>query len=191
MRKTETIEKLNKMYSEEIKGYKKFAEQRRKQRRWTQEKVLSFYEALCEYVASADIMTFAGGMLACDADSDVWYRMEHGELDYLLEEFCHLHGVDPDDCPVDDNNMPYCMVEGKKVLLIPYSYIIKKYRLILQDQAEARLYGKGNPVGAIFSLKAVHGWQDIPEEKTTNNTLILNNVATLEEAEAAFERLKG
>ena len=76
--------------------------------------------------------------------------------------------------------------------MVRLSDLIKAAELAVQEQLEENCYtNKGNPAGSIFGLKARYDWQDQPAEQksTTNNTLVLNNVATLEEAREAMKRL--
>ena len=58
--------------------------------------------------------------------------------------------------------------------------------LAVEEQTEERLYSKGR-VGDIFSLKAVHGWQEDNTPQTVNQTLV---IASPEEAERAIKMLK-
>ena len=58
--------------------------------------------------------------------------------------------------------------------------------LAVEEQTEERLYSKGR-VGDIFSLKAVHGWQEDQAPQTVNQTLV---IATEEQARKAIDLLK-
>lgn len=65
---------------------------------------------------------------------------------------------------------------------ISFSGVIKRARLLVQQQAEQRLYTRGS-VADIFTLKARYGWQE------QNTTVHRFEIATSEEAKKALEEL--
>ena len=193
-RETAHLQANNERFRQEINTYKQYAENRRRSRTYKQEQMTVLYESLCEYIKQRQEqekpLTVAGAILATGIDDTMWYSMRNGDLDYRLDEFLDLHGISLDDAPVDEAGMKYCIVDGEKVLLIEFSALIKRYMLLLQAQAEERLYSKSGKVTDIFALKALHGWQDSSQQTVYDNrTLNLNMVAPLEEAQAAMKRL--
>lgn len=66
---------------------------------------------------------------------------------------------------------------------ILYSKIHEKARLLVQEQAEKRLYIRGS-VADIFTLKSKYGWQE------ENRTVHRLEIATSEEARQALNELK-
>ena len=120
---------------------------------------------------------------------DTYYRYKDGDADHLLYEYMDLHGID-----YDHEGDQITTDAGDVVLLVRMSEIIKNAELAIQEQLEENCYtNKGNPAGSIFGLKARYDWQDTPPDQrtTNNNTLVLNNVATLDEAREAMKRLNG
>lgn len=192
-RETAHLQANNSRYKQEIDTYKTYAENRKKARVHTQEQVLRFYENLCRYIEEQQEqekpLTVSGAILATCVDTSIWYRMRNGDFDYRLDEFLDVNGIDLDEAPVDEAGLKYCIIEGQKVLLIEFSEVIKRYMLLLQEQAEQRLYSKSR-VGDIFTLKSLHGWQDSPQVVNDNRTLNIDLIATPEEARFALERLK-
>lgn len=193
-RETKHLQENNSRYKQEIDSYKQYCENRKKARVHTQEQVKAFYENLCRYIEEQQEqekpLTVSGAILAVGVDTSIWYRMRNGDFDYRLDEFLDVNGIDLDEAPVDEAGLKYCIVDGQKVLLIEFSEVIKRYMLLLQEQAEQRLYSKGGKVTDIFTLKALHGWQDSPGVVNDNRTLNIDLIATPEEARFALERLK-
>lgn len=183
---------MTERYKQEIDTYKKFAAARRSRRKYTQEYLGTLYARLKEYAGDCERtrapMTVAGLLLALGVDRETWSRAKAGELDYLLEEFVDLNGVQEEDVHeyegmpalvrahegTCENNNAHAkdtrdinaredaedVVEGV-VLLIPYSEFAEKCTLLLQDQLERNCYtNKGNPAGSIFSLKAQFQWRE-------------------------------
>lgn len=112
-------------------------------------------------------MTWAGFALAAGISGRTLDRMKNGELDHIVEEYRICNGI-PDDVDrwIDEN--------GQEIILIPWSQIVEKCTLLIQNQLEENCYQlKGNQVGSIFGLKARFGWQDDNAPKTQNNTLIV------------------
>lgn len=192
-RETKHLQENNSRYKQEIDTYKEYALNRKKNRVHTQEQVTVLYENLCQYIEEQrqqdKPLTVAGAILAAGIDTSIWYRMKNGDYDFLLDEFLDLHDIDLDEAPVDEAGMKYGVVDGVKVLFIEYGEVVKRYMLLLQEQAEQRLYSKGGKVTDIFTLKALHGWQDSPQVINDNRTLNIDLVASPEEAKAALDRL--
>ena len=184
-------------YKNEIDQYKKFAAARRSRRKYKQENAGVMYEQIKEYAAQCiddrQPMTIAGMMLATGTNKDFWSKAQNNEYDYLLEEYISLHRITADNITEIDG-LPYHLTtdddgEIAAVLLLPYSEILEKSTILIQDQLERNLYtNKGNPAGSIFSLKAQFKWRE--EEPTTtysSNTLI---IADKDQAVKALEMLK-
>lgn len=80
----------------------------------------------------------------------------------------------------------------REIALFRFSDVINRLYLHIQSTLEGNLYSnKGNQIGSIFALKAKHGWieEENAQKVTNNNTLVLNNVASLDEAREALKRL--
>lgn len=80
----------------------------------------------------------------------------------------------------------------REIALLRFSDVINRLYLHIQSTLEGNLYSnKGNQIGSIFALKAKHGWieEENAQKVTNNNTLVLNNVASLDEAREALKRL--
>jgi hypothetical protein len=107
-----------------------------------------------------------------------------GDYDYKLFEYCDLHNIDINS--IDQTTTVVTDEENNDILLITYSQALQKAMLAVEEQTEERLYSKGR-VGDIFSLKAVHGWQEDNTPQTVNQTLV---IASPEEAERAIKMLK-
>lgn len=171
--------------------YDRIAEHRAKLIRYGQDYALPLMEKLAEYIErqqeNRKPLTIAGLVRASGVSADTYYRFRDGDCDRLLYEWMDLHGV-----PYDMEGQQITTDDGETVLLCRLSTIVKTAELAVQEQLEENCYtNKGNPAGSIFGLKARYDWQDTPPDQrtTTNNTLVLNNVATLDEARAAMKRL--
>ena len=120
---------------------------------------------------------------------DTYIRYREGKADHLLFEYMDLNNI-----PYDMEGAEIQNADGEMVLLLRLSDIIKSAELAVQEQRETACSSlKGNPAGNIFLLKAQQGFQDTPTETrtTNNNTLVLNNIASLDEAREALKRLNG
>lgn len=189
---------ISKKYSEEIKGYRAFAADRQRRIKLPQEKTGEVYKRISDYVnkkAEQDLpLTISGLILAIGCSSDTYYKIQSGDMDYLLYQYMDREGIDLDSINDSIDTMPYVAgpnvdLETMKgvVLLIPYSSLIQKAHLMIAEQTEERLYLKGR-VGDIFALKAQHGWQeDEQQARTVNQTLI---IADENQARKAIEMLK-
>lgn len=131
--------------------------------------------------------TRAGIILALDIVKETFQRYLNGEMDYLLEEHIIANQIDTDTCNriqlEDGSEIP---VDCAGNPLIPFSLILQKALLKLEEQAESRLYGKARP-GDIFTMKQ-YGWTDERSPGTVNNTLV---IATAEESDRALKMLYG
>lgn len=187
-----------KMWSEEVKGYKAYAEERRSRRKWSQEALGDIYKGIIEYADNCrknkEPMTIAGTMLATGTNKDVWYKARQGDMDYLLEEFVELNNISDNDIFLDDYNIPWCSFtdentgEIREVILIYWSEVAKTRDLMIQEQLERNCYtNRGNPAGSIFSLKAQFNWR---EDETPQHLVQQLVIADLDQAKKALEMLK-
>lgn len=170
-RNTEKIEKLPKMYSEEIQRYKDYAKARREARVFTQESLSEYMQKASDYFVGQDEKgkpyTVAGLLLALDIDKHSWSRISNGEFDYQLEEAL-------------DNN--------QETPLIAWSNFAEKCSLTIQAQREENCSSlRGNPAGNIFLLKAQNGFrEDDTPSHVTQNLVICDG----EQARKALELLR-
>lgn len=197
-RDASAMKDISKKYSEEIKGYREFAADRQRRIKFPQEMTGEVYRRIRDYVKSKSEselpLTVSGLILALGCSSDTYYRLQAGDMDYLLYQYLDRQDIDLDTIDTSIDTMPY--VAGPNadfdtmkdvVLLIPYSSLIQKAHLLIAEQTEERLYLKGR-VGDIFALKAQHGWQeDEQQARTVNQTLI---IADENQARKAIEMLK-
>lgn len=188
---TEALKEISKEKHEETERYKEIAEATKTRNRYGQEYALELLNRLSEYIdnqrAIKKPITIGGLVRASGMNVDSFQRYRHGNGDYLLYQYMDKHGID-----YDEEGTLYTFPDGSTVLLVRLSDVIKNALLTVQEQLEGNCYtNKGNPAGSIFGLKASFGWQDQPQEQrtTNNNTLVLNNVATLEEAREALKLL--
>lgn len=179
--------------AEKLEYYKKIAEQQAKTIKYGQEYAGQMMDNFNAYVIEQRNqrrpLTIAGLIRASGVSKDTYYRYRDGEADHMLYEYMDLHGID-----YSQEGNEITTEEGERVLLLRLSEIIKNAELAIQEQLEENCYtNKGNPAGSIFGLKARYDWQDTPPDQrtTNNNTLVLNNVATLDEAREAMKRLNG
>lgn len=173
--------------------YKKIAEARKNVIRYGQTYALTLADNLTAYIEEQTEkkkpLTIAGMVRASGMSHDTYIRYREGKADHLLYEYMDVNGIS-----YDQEGQQITTDDGEMVLLWRLSDVIKSAELVVQEQRETACSSlKGNPAGNIFLLKAQQGFQDTPVEQrtTNNNTLILNNVATLEEAKDALKRLNG
>ena len=190
--KREIIEAQKAKFSnEQIARYKELASTRKDRMKYTQEHLGELFEKANEYVVKkADEgkpLTIAGFQRALDISSSAWHRMRNGENDYALYEFLVDKGLPENYADGLDKNVMY---EG--VPLITYSEFIDGLYLRQQEMLEEACINKQNPVGAIFLMKAMHGYNDNSGVMIQNNTLNVNTekLGTLDEIENA-RRLLG
>lgn len=185
------LRKASAAKEEKREYYRSIAEQQAKVIKYGQEYAATMLDNLNEYILNQQSqrrpLTIAGLIRASGVSADTYYRYRDGDADHMLYEYMDLHGIDysQEGTEVTDD-------QGKSVLLVRLSQVVKTAELAVQEQLEENCYtNKGNPAGSIFGLKARYDWQDTPPDQrtTNNNTLVLNNLATLDEARAALKRL--
>lgn len=177
IRNSEVAVLLSKAYSEEIQGYRKYADGMRKRRKYKQEAMTEYYDKLGEYLAEKakdkKSITLSGIWLKLGVNKDFWSKAKNGEYDYLLYEYMDINGVSDSDVTMI-NDIPYHVADNKKVMLISYSDFVEKVDYLIQDQLESGIYtNKGNQAGYIFGLKNLSGWRDDGDTPlhVVNNTL--------------------
>lgn len=183
------LAEYSKRESEDIGKYKEAAERRRKKRKYRQEDLIGIIQRVNAYIQeqrdSDRPFTVSGMIRAAQVSKSSWYEMLAGEYDYRLIEYCDHHNIDLDSIPTGATTT-ITDAEGNEVVLITYGEALQKAMLAVEEQTEERLYSKGR-VGDIFSLKAVHGWQEDQAPQTVNQTLV---IATEEQARKAIDLLK-
>jgi len=182
---------MNTRYSCEIEEYKKFAEARRARRKWTQEKLGEVYSAIAEYVeeatASRKPLTIAGMILAAHTDRQTWTRWRDGDMDYILEEYIANNELNDNNIVVEDGIPLHIRTDAHDgspenehcyaVMLMPYSEMVAKCELLIQQQLEENCYtNRGNPAGSIFGLKARFAWREDDAPTHVSQTLVLADV---------------
>lgn len=189
-RNTETIQAYNRQFKEELDGYKEFARKRREYKTARQEDCGEYYKRLINYIEESketgEPITRADIILTLNVSKDVYYRMKAGELDYRLYEFIDTYNISETDIYTNSDGLPVTLIDNKEILLIPFGELIEKGELLLEAEAERRLY-TSSKVGDIFALKSLHGWKEDNTPHTVNQTLV---IATEEQARKAIELLK-
>lgn len=187
------LKETNRAKADRVEHYKEIAQQQAKVIKYGQEYAATLLDNLTEYIVEKENqrrpLTIAGLIRASGVSKDTYYRYREGDADHLLYAYMEEHGID-----LAQEGEIIESPEGQKVLLCRLSEIIKRAELAVQEQLEENCYtNKGNPAGSIFGLKARYDWQDTPADQrtTNNNTLVLNNVASLSEAQEALKRLNG
>ena len=192
-RDTTAATDISKRISDDIGRYKEIADRVRRSKKYRQEDIYTIYVHISEYIAERTTgpveeqrpLTVSGIIRASGISKSTWYEMLGGGYDYRLYEYMDLHSIDTHTHDVD--GIPAVTdQDGATILLIPYSEILQKAMLAIEEQTEERLYSKGR-VGDIFSLKAIHGWQEETSPHTVNQTLV---IASEEQARKAIEALK-
>ncbi len=132
--------------------------------------------------------TRAGLILALGICNDTFYRYLNGKMDHLLQEHIAINNIDLNECDrvVIDDLGTEIAIDSDGNPLVPFSDVLQKALLRLEEQAESRLYWKGRP-GDIFTMKQ-YGWTDENSAKTVNNTLV---IASKEESDRALRMLYG
>lgn len=176
--------------AEHVAHYKEIAEQRSSVIKYGQEYALTMLDNFIEYIedrkAQHRPITKAGLIKASGVGYDTYYRYRKGEANHMLYEF-----MDANDIDYDHEGEQYTLSDGREVLLIRMSDVVKIAELALQEQLEENCYvNKGNPLGSIAGMRNYFDWQENPTGQTThNNTLVLNNVASLSEAKESLKLL--
>lgn len=185
------LSESNKDKAEMIAHYKEVAAQMANVTRYGQEYALTLKENLERYIEDQEVqhkpLTVAGMARASGLSYDTYLKYREGEADHMLYLF-----MDINDISYDHEGQIVQTQDGQEVLLVRLSELIKQAELFIQEQREAACSSnRGNPAGNIFLLKAQQGFRDQPEDSrtTNNNTLILNNVASLSEAKDALNLL--
>lgn len=188
----EALRATSRAEAEAVAHYKQIAQQRASVIKYGQEYAQTLADNLHAYIEekqnAGKLLTVAGMIQAAGVRPDTFYRMKNGERDHLLYEWMETNGID-----FDREGEQVISSDGEVVLLVRLSDIIKTALLAIQEQLEENCYkNKGNPLGSIAGMRNYFDWQENPTgNKTNNNTLVLNNVATLDEAREAMKRLNG
>ena len=177
-RNTKNITEYNARYSEELDGYRAFAEKRRNNRVYKQEQLTGYVEKLKLYVEEKSKankpFTVAGVLLALGLNSMTWSRFRDGEYDFLLEEYLQLNNITDNEILYDEDGLPFVLDNNRKVTLIPYSVLYEKTMLMIQEEREEKCSSlRGNPAGNIFLLKAQMGFKEEEAPQTLNQTLVI------------------
>lgn len=186
------LAEISRRESENVARYKEIAEKRRKGRKYKQEDLAGIMQRLNDYIdeqtAEDKPLTIAGMIRAAGVSKSTWYEMIGGDYDHLLFQYIDLHTIPKE--LLDDANggaIPtFLDGEGHEIPLIMFSEALQKAVLRVEEQTEERLYSKGR-VGDIFSLKAVHGWQEDSQPQQVTNNLV---IASPEQAKRAIDLLK-
>lgn len=184
---------INKQIGEDIAHYKEIAEKVRRSRKYKQEDVIEVYRRLNEYMdrqtAEERPLTVSGMIKASGISKSTWYEMLGGDYDYQLYQLIDTYNIDTNNIVDELDTIPVASItvngQNVDVMLIRWSEILQKAMLSIEEQTEERLYSKGR-VGDIFSLKAVHGWQEDQTPHTVNQTLIIGE----SDARKAIEALE-
>ncbi len=192
-RNTDTIQAYNRQFKEELDGYKEFARKRREYKTARQEECGEYYKRLVTYIEECkdkeEPITRADIILRMGIGKDTYYNMKNGNLDYRLIEYIDTHNISEADIYINRDSLPVTMIDNREILLIPFSELIEKGELLLEAEAERRLY-TSSKVGDIFTLKALHGWRD--DSGTAQHIGTVNQLVIASESEArrAIELLK-
>lgn len=190
---TKALAESNQTRADATEYYKQLAEKQKTVIKYGQDYALTLADNLTAYIEEQTEkkkpLTVAGMIRASGFSYDTYYRYKEGKADHLLYEYMDFKGI-----PYDMEGTTFVNDDGEMVLLYRLSDVIKMAELSIQEQREIACSSlKGNPAGNIFLLKAQQGFQDTPVEQrtTNNNTLVLNNIASLDEAREALKRLNG
>ena len=191
-RNPEPAIQINRQIGEDIASYKEIAERVRQNKKYKQEEVLTVYNRLNAYIEKQNQegrpLTVSGMIKVSGVNKTTWYDMLGGEHDYMLYQLIDTYNIDMDNT-YDIDGMPATTINingnETEILLICWRELLQKAMLSIEEQTEERLYSKGR-VGDIFSLKAVHGWQEEQTPHTVNNTLIIGE----SDARKAIEALE-
>ena len=194
-RNGEGLANISKAVSEDIAIYKEIAEKVRQGRKYKQEDVAVIYDRLNAYIENQREeyrpLTVSGMIKASGISKSTWYEMLGGDYDYQLYQLIDTYDIDTTRTDGEVDTIPATIVEinghERDVLLITWSEMLQKAMLAIEEQTEERLYEKGR-VGDIFSLKAIHGWQEDNGPQTVHNhqTLIIGE----SDARKAIEALE-
>ena len=190
--KREVIEARKAKFTDaQIQRYKELAATRRDRMKYKQEYLAVLFEKANEYVLeradSGKPMTIAGMQRAMGISRSTWSVMHNGGMDHALYEF-----LAEKDLPEDYADVVGGAVMYEGIPLITYSDFIDGLYQRQQELLEEACINKQNPVGAIFLMKALHGFSDNSGVMIQNNTLNVSTekLGTLDEIENA-RRLLG
>ena len=201
--KTEGQKRLaewNTYYSQDRGRYRQFAEAKRMQTSFRQERLTEILDLGKAYIMetqqAGNPLTVSGLQLACRCNKQDFYRMKRGEYDWRVFQFMEYNGIEEEDLQiVRDNDLHFDVAywtdpDGVMYCMNMFSEVIDRFYLILQEEIETKCYmNKGNPSGLIFCLKSVFGWSDKPTSRPADVQPV--HVATKEEAQAAINELYG
>lgn len=185
---------ISKAQSDIMEKAKRLAIARRNNSPYTVERIPLMVQQCQDYadecLKEGKPLTHAGFCLATGIPTQTWYKMLHGEYDYINAEYMLMHDIPFPDDP-DADYVEYVDENGemRKITLVTYGEVTQKCSLLIQAQLESNCYSnRGNPAGSIFGLKARFQWQDTPQTvgSVTNNLVI----ADAEQAKKALEMLK-
>nr|DAH13064.1 MAG TPA: hypothetical protein [Caudoviricetes sp.] len=184
------LAEISRRESAEIAKYREIAEKQRKAKKYKQEDLAGIVKRLNSYITEQTEqekpLTVAGMIRAAGVSKSAWYEMIGGEYDYRLYQYAEYHNIDIDAVPHTGDIPTLTDSDGEEILLITYREALQKAMLAIEEQTEERLYSKGR-VGDIFSLKAVHGWQEDSQPQSVTNNLV---IASPEQAKRAIDLLK-
>lgn len=194
--RSERIEQFNTWYSQDIKAYKRFAENRSKATRYNQEYLTDLTYRIKDYLTeqktSKEPFTVTGLFQCLGMQKKDYYKAKNGEFDWKLYQFADFHGIPFDDLDglevIEDEQLGRLSIwtdeDGQVYIMETYSTVIERALLKIQTQLEQALYTNRNPAGAIFLLKSRFGWTDKPEKVQIIPSVL--HIATKEEAEQAL-----
>lgn len=179
-RNTEALREIVTKHKQELDAYKQFAVNRANNRKYSVHNIGQYLEGIDRYVADCRAnnkpLTVAGFILhAFNVPSKSYYELKAGDKDHYIEEYIQTNNIDVDALPIIDGIPTYTDDNGEIIPLIPFSHLIEKCELLIQEQRETACSSlKGNPAGNIFLLKAQQGFEDQPQEpKELHQNLII------------------
>lgn len=194
----ENMKRYTTWYSKDKEQYKKWAESKRTQTKFTQEFLSEiFYKGktyIQEHKQTGEPLTVSGLQLALGCNKTDICRMKAGNYDWRLFQFMEYEGITDSDLITEYDeflNMYvdyYIDADGVAYIMLMYSDVIERFYLELEAELEERLYMSNKPNGIIFTLKACFGWKDKPDKE---NVIVRNtvHVATKEEADRSLKEL--
>lgn len=191
--------RFNTWYSQDKETYRKWAESKRKQTNFTQERLTEIFDKGVAYIKrqrqNNEPLTISGLQFATNCNRTDFHRMRNREYDWRLFQFIDYKGIDLDKEIITEHNDTlnmdidyYIDEDGVAYVMEMYGDIAERFYLQIEVQLEERLYTKQRPAGAIFLLKSCFGWTDTPD----TNTAIVNksiHIATREEANKSLQEL--
>lgn len=194
---SETFKMYNTWYSQDREQYRRFAESKRNQTVFKQERLTEVYDRgrayIIEQQEKGEPLTVSGLQLACRCNRTDFKRMRHHEYDWRRYQFMDYKGIQEEDLQLvrDDlfnRDVEYWTDEdGVIYVMNTYSEVIEWFYLQIQKQLEIACYQNRNPAGSIFLLKSQFGWDDKQQTRVEKTAPV--HVATAEEAKNALKRL--